>query len=242
MSRRHYFLAPAAFVLAGCGANVIAFEGGGGDDPTLGSIRMLSDFEPGHDLLLSRNAAWDGSWAISSDGSPGGVQQEFVQELVPSRPNPDGSSSGRAFRITSNGQQMKWGSSWYATLRNDRAVDVSGFAGLVFWARSTSPDGTMVKVSFADQDAYNRVMPLEDQVCDILDDKADGHACADYYAAYIIPGTEWRRFVVPYASLKTLGWGVDHAFDPSRLFAILFSVAPGIAYDQWVDDIAFYAP
>jgi hypothetical protein len=201
-------------------------------------IDMLSDFE--HDSLgFNASAKWNGGWMFDGDKTPGARGTLKLQTLAPPRPNGDGSESAHACEFTANGQHLVWGAVWYAMLLINRPFDASGYTGITFWARSDGP-ATTIKLSLPDIASWANIVPTEGEVCD-LDDSSDmGRGCFDHYAVNVVPDGTWKHYDVPFAMLRTEGFGLAHPYDPSKLMAIMFSVPPEVACDGWIDDVAFY--
>jgi hypothetical protein len=228
---------------AGCGANAdpapgIPFAGSCDMPAPAGQacFDLLSDFET--TIRLSSGHSWDanGTWIADSDTSPTATSKPTgVQAVL----DPPRGASTHAFHITENGSHTQWGSVWYATLKGTYPVDLSGYTGLSFWARSDGPP-IAIKVALADYGSYptpgGGVMAL----CDITDNSVGGLGCYDDYSIRIYPDAVWRRYDIAFSSLTTGGWGLAHAFDPRRVYAIKLAVLPEIAYSEWMDDIGFY--
>jgi len=200
-------------------------------------LDMLIDFE--RNLNLSADPRWDGAFAASFDGSPNAVMTANAEELVPPRMNPDGTASPTALHAKADGNHTMWGTAWFAPLKNSTAVDLSDYTGISLWARSDGWPIQTIKFALADYASYPNPSDIT-PICDMNDNTVGGKGCYDDYSVKIYPDGEWRRYDIPFSQLTTGGWGLNHAFDPSRLYAIKFAMLPSIQYSEWIDDIALY--
>jgi hypothetical protein len=226
------------------------------------SFVMLADFEGISPLGVAQGSAdlnadprWNGSFVGGGDTSAGGTSSTIPDEfsagqaiLSPPHMNTDTMMlSTYGYHAHDNGEHTFWGTAWVANLRsNQYAVDLSSFSGLVLWAKSDGVPGTTIKIGLADVGSFPSPMDVNDinnpvAVCDAADNRPiGGLGCYDDYSAKIYPDGQWRRFDIPFASLTTGGWGLIHAFDPSKIYAIKFSMLALAKYDVWIDDIALY--
>jgi hypothetical protein len=232
-----------AFGGAGCGANTDPGPGTnfvGSCDMAMPAgqacFDLLSDFET--TVRLTSGQGWSAteSWVADSDTSPTATSKpKGVYAAI----DPPRGASTHGFHITEDGSHTQWGSVWYVTLNGSRAVDLSGYTGLSFWARSDGPP-IAVKVALSDYGSYptpaGGVLPL----CDITDNSVGGLGCYDDYSIRVYPDAVWRRYDIAFSSLTTGGWGLLHAFDPRRVYSLKFAVLPKIQYSEWMDDIGFY--
>jgi hypothetical protein len=217
------------------------------------AFAMLADFEMNDHL--NPNPLWgDGAFVGGGDTSVGGtspIPDKFSaakEDLSPPRVNPDTMMLSKAgYHVHDDGEHSFWGTAWVVNLRPTMtAVDLSSFSGLVLWAKSDGLPGTTIKIGISDLGSFPTPVDANDPnkpiaVCDVTDSRpVGGLGCYDDYSARIYPDGQWRRFDIPFASLTTGGWGLIHAFDPSKLYAIKFSVLALVKYDVWIDDIAFY--
>ena len=213
---------------------------------------MLADFEIS--ASLNADPRWDGAFLGSADTSVGGtspIPDEFGagrEPLSPPYMNPDTMKLSTAgYHAHDNGEHTYWGTAWYVDLRNYRAVDLSSFSGLALWAKSDGVAGTPIKIGLSDRGSYPNPVDVGDvnnpvPVCDMTDSRpVGGLGCYDDYSAKIYPDGQWRKFDLPFSSLTTGGWGLVHAFDPSKIYAIKFSVLASTKYDVWIDDMALYS-
>jgi hypothetical protein len=226
---------------AGCGANTDPSPGtkfaGSCDMPVPAGqacFDVLSDFELNLGLTFGHGWAGGGSWAGDADASNPPKPKPIQAALDPPR-----GTSAHAFHITEDGSHTQWGSVWYAILNSMQAVDLSGYTGLSFWAKSDGPP-IAIKVALADYGSYPDTRGGVPPLCDVTDNSVGGLGCYDDYSIRIYPDAVWRRYDIAFSSLTTGGWGLLHAFDPRRVYSIKFAVLPKIAYSEWMDDIGFY--
>jgi endoglucanase len=105
--------------------------------------------------------------------------------------------------------------------------DASKFDGLAFFAKAGEGSTSSVRM----------------KVPDVNTDK-DGKVCTECYndfGADLTLTSAWKRYVVPFATMKQLsGWGAPHpdGIDKTKLYGVQWQVAsPGAAYDIWVDEV-----
>ena len=225
---------------AGCGANTTP-----GADFTFAQFDMLCDFE--HGLNLNTNPKWNGSFIPSSDKSDGAVFTIKVNPLMPTRFNPDDQAqSANAMQALADGKNTLWGTAWLAYFQSNMGpVDLSEYTGITMWARADVAPGQpvpTVKVALADYGSFPGATDPTTKLpfCDMNDNTVGGKGCFDDYALNIFPDSTWRRYDIPFSQLTNGGWGLLHAFDPARLYALKFGMLPSLIYSIWIDDIALY--
>jgi hypothetical protein len=204
---------------------------------------MLADFEtsfrvtPGH--------VWDpnANWSADADISP---TAKSKAQPVSAPIDPPRGASTHAFYLAEDGSHTQWGTVWLVLLDSKRAVDLSAYTGLSFWARSDGPP-IPIKVAVADYGSFPDPGPTATDdpktfkpLCDMTDNSVGGLGCYDDYSVKVYPDSVWRRYDIPFSSLTTGGWGLLHSFDPRRTYALKFSVLPEVKYSEWMDDIGFY--
>jgi hypothetical protein len=209
----------------GPGAGGVGGHAGGG----ITGFDVLADFEEG--FMFNRNPLWDGAFASDADASGPSPPQTYLTALVPPRANlpPVATMSTSAVRMSELGNHTQWGTVLYADLKSTHdAVDLGSYAGISLWARSTGPAGVVVKVAVVDYGSYPQVNTAQyPQPCDPFDTTMGSRSCYDDYAVKIFPDASWRRYDIPFSSLATEGWGLAHAFDPSRIYRVKLSMPPG---------------
>jgi hypothetical protein len=219
-----------AGALSGCESSVVQFEA---DPPPL-ALDMLSDFEPANGLNFNPSDKWFGAWQVAQDGTPNGMVNEEIVELVPARTTFHGIESTQGVRVTCNGQQAAWGAMWYAFSIEGRALHEAAYDGVTFWARV---DGSSGRVSVAIDELESFPSPVnEHRMCD-SPDGFGGQGCSDANRVSLYPDDLWRRYDLP---LWGGGWGAL-SIDASKHYAIKIFARPGVSYSVWFDDIAFYA-
>jgi hypothetical protein len=69
---------------------------------------------------------------------------------------------------------------------------------------------------------------------------ADG--CSDSFGTEVMLRTDWPPYVISFDSLVQTGFGYrpPAGFDKANVIAVNFMNKEGAAFDQWIDDIAFY--
>src|SRR6185369_6203302 len=101
-------------------------DGGTSGGPPITKLDMVSDFEAGN-AAFNKSFKWAGQWLTSADTSEAGKMVGRTEMLDPPRPNTNGSMSTEAYHVTENGQHLIWGSTWYAELSNQKAMDASTY-------------------------------------------------------------------------------------------------------------------
>jgi len=221
---------------AGCGDNNEA-----GGVITFAKFDMLADFEGS--LSLNMSDRWNGAFIPSADKSDMAVQIVEQKELPPALINPSLPESKAALHATDDGKHTMWGTAWLAVFQSNKsAVDFSEYTGITLWARSDGLPVPTIKVAIADWGSYSDTIDpnTKKAYCDMNDSTVGGRGCYDDYSLKIYPDGAWRRYDIPFSQLTTGGYGLLHAFDPKRLYALKFAMLPAVAYSVWIDDIALY--
>ena len=250
---------------AGCSSGGAAGEGGaGGLGPGMPPAKvdpmdLISDFEEGRALVLPLGTpARGGSWYSYNDGAGTCLQSPAhgtVYYASTSSVPPPGVSRGRALHASWNACST-WGAGVGADF--NRAVpdagatttaprvpyDLSGYAGISFWAMAMPGNSTMVRAKV--------VMRISTQIEDggACDESILGvDKCGDEWGeAFSLPGDgSWKQVMIrfsdaAFAQEKGLNgaiWGQPFPWNPADVLGIQFqSVAAGGLYDFWIDDVS----
>jgi hypothetical protein len=210
----------------------------GGDEPrsvglcsTGADLELLDHMEDGDgaiELIAQRGGVWF-SFNDETEGSqlPQSDDETFVMsELVPPR-------SGSHYAARSHGGGFSvWGAGIGFELYNQKAYDLSRYAGITFWARR-APD-TASALRFAVTDAATT--PRGGQCREYV----DYSTCSDHFGVDLSLGTAFRRYSFSWQELTQEGWGEPHpdSIDTSRVYGVRFQTDPIEEFDFWIDDIA----
>ncbi len=206
------------------------------------TVDVLADFEITSGFNPDPKSRWNGNFIADADATPMisaelGLHQGKAA-IVPARKNPDGTESTAAFHVSDGGLHSGWGSATVAYLTSSKkAVDLSEYTGMSVWMKSDGMAGMTVKVGIADFHSFPDAIPPG---CDVKDQSVGGPGCYDDFSVKLYPDGTWRRYDIAFSQLTTGGWGYPHAFDPTRLYEVKFSILPNVKYDIWFDDISFY--
>jgi hypothetical protein len=145
-----------------------------------------------------------GNWFVSSNGS---VRDARIESIDPPR-----DASHKACRVKSieNGSTAEL----WAQLDHPagRPVDLSGYAGIAFWARLAGGEGNLVVA---------------------IDNRGGGGYLQNNGSplpSRMLTATEqWQQFLVPFD---------DFAFEPTAVVSIDFVAGGGEPFDLWIDDLA----
>jgi hypothetical protein len=201
-------------------------------DPTA----LIDDMEDGNPLIAvvgERN----GSWWVSSDGTPGTITPVADEAPAPERILGKHCDSELAMRITGQGF-TGWGANLSASFRyvaGLEPIDASAFRGVMFWARIGETHNSPVRVQF--QDANTQP---EGGLCDPTPGSSD--ECYNGWGTQVAPiGTEWRLYKLDFSRMtqRDFGHRAD-AMDTSALYDIEWGVDQGTVFDLWIDDVWFY--
>lgn len=188
-------------------------------------VELIDDMEDGDgtiDMTAQRGGVWF-SFNDKSEGSqlPAADAEIFaMSELLPAR-----SGSHYAARSSGGGFTV-WGAGIGFELYNQRAYDLSRYAGLTFWARR-GPD-TASALRFAVTDSATA--PRGGQC----------HKCSDYFGVDLSLGTVFRRYSFTWQELTQERWGDPQpdALNAAEAYGIRFQADPLEDFDFWIDDIA----
>lgn len=253
-------LATAALALApvaGCSKSGATTDGS--PDMADKSPDLISDFEEGRALVLPLGSpARSGFWYAYNDAAGTCLQSPAHGDVYyPSTAavTPAGPSGGRALHASWNACST-WGAGVGADF--NRAVpdagatttaprvpyDLSGYAGISFWAMAMPGNSTMVRAKV--------VMRISTQIEDggACDESILGvDKCGDEWGeAFSLPGDgSWKQVMIrfsdaAFAQEKGLNgaiWGQPFPWNPADVLGIQFqSVAAGGLYDFWIDDVS----
>ena len=226
-----FTLFSSAFALGcddGAGAPSGTAGAGGG---SVGSASLVDDMEDG-DGSIPETDGRVGAWYSYNDGTgmqtPADGTDMTMTAIQPAR----GSS---AFAASSNGSGFTdWGAGFGFDLKNEGVTrltyDASRFTGLSFWAKAGPGSTTQMRFTIADEDTSP-----DGGIC-----QAALMECDDHFGQNVALTEEWQNFTYRFSDLKQDGFGKPFpAFKPDKIYGLQFEAGTSVAFDFWIDDIAF---
>lgn len=218
------------------GLTELCAEYEGPDDPDA----LVDDLEDGDGQIAplgGRVASW---WVVSDETESATLQPPANAAPEPELLPRERCGSRYAMRLTGEGF-TGWGATLVAGMDYDDAsqsiqpVDLSGYEGLMFWARVGELHNSSVRVQFQDSntDALGGVCNPEPSSPD---------ECYNGWGTAILPlDTEWRLYRIPFRNLGQRDFGYRaESFVPSTVYNIEWNLDPNSVFDLWVDDLWFY--
>jgi hypothetical protein len=211
-------------------------SGGGGGHLGLcksgADVELIDDMEDG-DGTIHMTAQRGGVWFSFNDKTTGSQQLPASDDetFVMSEIDPPRSASRFAARTHGAGF-TEWGAGIGFEIYNQKAYDLSGYAGITFWARrapATTPD-----VRFAVTDSATTPRGGQCQVY------VDYSTCSDYFGVDLSLGTTFERYSFTWSELAQVGWGEPHpdAVNAAEIYGVRFQTDTSGDFDFWIDDIA----
>ena len=192
---------------------------------------MIDDMEDG-DEVICKSTNRDGNWFRYGYGASTNLEPapgKFTQTQIPGGRG----SSHYAARLKGSG---------YDVAAMGFTFDVEGLAvvpynvgmteGIKFWMRSSAA------VSVNSVTPETLAADLSGGAC------VDTNNCGNFFASRITtPNPDaWVEYFVPFSSLAQLAGGGSATWSRSRVLGFNFIVEnPSVAFEVWVDDIAFFA-
>ncbi len=208
-------------------------EGGVSGAPAQVAENVIDDFEDADQGILEQQGR-RGSWYVVNDGR-GTQSPPMNQPLLPTLLEEPRASSLRAVR-TFGGPFAAWGALIGTDLSTGptgaATYDLSAYRGVRVWLRSgSSPTaaGAAARVRLN--------LPTRE-----TNPGGGCSECNDHFGLDITLTTSWRQVVVPFASLRQVGFGrplVQRA-DLSSVTGIQFLFGRNVTFDLWVDDLELY--
>jgi len=121
------------------------------------------------------------------------------------------------------------------TQNNCEGTDLSGWEGIVLWARIGPGSQASIKVRVAD-----RLTDDKGCVCNPNTNQNDASDGCDKWGRFITLDGTFRAYRVPFTDLQQGGWGAaSPGLDTGNIFSMAVEYGRG-AWDLWLDDIGFY--
>lgn len=191
-------------------------------------IDQMEDRDGAIDMVERRG----GVWFAFNDKSAGeqfpstDAETFSMSALEPAR-------AGSRFAARSYGGGFTdWGAGIGFELFNQKAYDLSRYAGVSFWARRAPDTASALRFAVTDSATTPRGGKCTDFV--------DYSTCSDYFGVDLSLSTAFRRYSFSWQELAQEGWGEPHpdAIATSEVYGIRFQADPVEAFDFWIDDIA----
>jgi len=205
---------------------------GGGWSPCTPEL-MIDDMEDGNDRNCP-NQDRDGEWWSSTGTLTGSIDPPKVGEF-PAYPLASDARvrSNYGMRLAGTGfghEDADWASIGFNLIDN-ATYDLTPYQGLAFYAKSKA-GGLTLHVEFA---------------TDTTTASSDGGACEsdcnDHWAKSVTLDGSWHEFMVPFASLKQEGWGVQPKdLEHTRFvyFGFLGTDGGAETFEFLIDDVRLY--
>jgi hypothetical protein len=226
---------------------------------------VVSDFElpamPGicskatSSICYANVGAWypydDGSIVVPGDagglpesGPPPGLE---ILELAPrdalvtydaAKP------STTAMRIYGGPYTGSYGSGLSHSFIDGGVMSIVDYSGIVFWAKRGSAGTTVMHLTMTTLDDTGKGQ-LPDGSAPICDDSAPAAKnvrCSDGFGVDVVLHEEWLPYVVYFSDLKQQGYGYKPpgGFHKSNATGINIGNKQGVAFDEYIDDIALF--
>jgi hypothetical protein len=257
---------------AGAGGNGASGGSGAGAGPggTTGSAgssgiagldpdNLIANFEDAAAVVtMSGSPVRNGGWYPYNDGSSTCVQSPVSSGTYPTAvpPSFDGTPNNtRALHAVWTGCST-WGAGVGASLNwpvidggtysgPQVPYDLTGYAGVTFWAMSSTTADNKLRVKF----------PMTDDTkiadggnCDESDPTIGAGKCSDDFGMLFALPTNgsWQQIVVYFSDptrFKQEGWGHTFPWNPAHVTSIQFQsqgAETGQSYDFWLDDVYFF--
>lgn len=221
---------------AGTGGGPATGGAGPGTFVTIDALEELNDT-----IELSDG---QGYWYTYHDDSASGTiapdtQRNAAHQVAPTALATARADSTLAVHVTANNLFTVWGSGVGFDLNNKNVYDLSGYTGIVFWARAEAAVTMRLKVLTAEivlntEPGGECVQPAS---------PTPAQQCGNAYGYRVNLTTAWQEFRIPFASLtQESGWGQvpPAGFNPESALSVQLQAAKNVAWDVWLDDIRFY--
>jgi endoglucanase len=191
-------------------------------------IDQMEDGDGTIDMVEQRGGVWFAFNDKSTDSQFPSIDAETfsMSELTPAR-----AGSHRAARSHGGGFTV-WGAGIGFELYNQKAYDLSRYAGITFWARRAPGTASALRFAVTDSATAPRGGKCQDFV--------DYSTCSDYFGVDLSLSTAFRRYSFTWQELSQEGWGEPHpaSIETSEVYGVRFQADPIEDFDFWIDDIA----
>jgi hypothetical protein len=213
--------------------------GSGPTGPVLcGDAALIDNMEDDDAWVCPDLNRW-GAWYLSTDGSgtleiPAGGATEFTVSPI------DAGRPGSVYAARVKGTGYTGFGVWFGMQVYDGALnvpyDASGFSGIRFWAKGTSPVAVRVTIRTAattPTDSGGTCVPTGTELC-------GDHLGAEFTLLDLFADT-WMEHTIPFSSMAQAGYGVPAQLDLTKFMGVEFRLnyPNGAPFDVWIDDVAF---
>jgi hypothetical protein len=186
---------------------------------------LIDDLEDGNKYICPSGR--NGEWFVVGDGSSTDLMPPAGSSFTPTAINDDARGSSRhAARFAGSGF-TGWGVLMGLVLNRSNPYDASTVDGITFWMKNDAP----VFVELTTRDTLPEDLG---GTCMATD---EGRHCHKHFRYLIAPADGWKAVSRPFTAFLQ---ATIATWNPTQLVAIQFVVEGGVAFDVWVDDIAFY--
>lgn len=206
-------------------------DGGAASSPPGPGENVIDDFQDASPAILEHQGR-KGAWYVVNDGM--GTQTPRVdQPLVPSLLDPARGTSTRGAH-TFGGPFPTWGALVGTTLGTagdeGQEYDLRGHQGLRLWVRSGSASQYSAKMVRLNLPSPGTNVGGNCTVCN------------DHFGVDVPLTSEWTQVVVPFSSVKQIGYGRPALAGPelARVTSLQFYFKSNVVFDLWLDDIELY--
>lgn len=194
-------------------------------------VELIDDMEDG-DGTIHMTAERGGVWFSFNDKTAGSQLPASDDEtFVMSELDPPRAASRFAAR-THGGGFTEWGAGIGFEIYNQKAYDLSGYAGITFWARRAPDTAPNIRFAVTDSATTPRGGQCQQYV--------DYSTCSDYFGADISLSTTFERYSFTWSELEQVGWGEPQpdSVNASEIYGVRFQTDTSGDFDFWIDDVA----
>lgn len=234
MNRRGCFLACVVALLGpvGCipegGAVTGASAANSADGKSCPADGVIDDGEDDNNQIAP-NKGRSGYWYTFADKAGTSVEPAAGGTFAMARGGANGSAQAAHVSGKIGGGKIVYAGMGFNFVDPKGAYNAGAYRGISFWAKVGAGGATKVRLKVPGGDT-----------------DPDGKVCTDCFndfGADLELTTTWTKYTVVFSAMSQLGgWGAPHpaALDPGKLYGVQWQInAPGVAYDLWVDDVAF---
>ncbi len=200
-------------------------------DPGPCSTAVIDDMEGG-EAGIKKICGRSGYWYTYNDGTSGGTQTPAPGASCVPADIPGGRAGSTKAQHTTGSGISTWGAGLAFDLANaggtssKTTYDASKYSGITFFAKASATLSLRVNLPTKGTDPLGGICTPSSK-------------CSDHNGSTISVGTSWAPVTLLFKDMKQLGWGMPATFDPKTVYAVQFQVDKGVAFDFWIDDIAF---
>jgi hypothetical protein len=214
------------------------------DGLRVGACRDGADIEPvdfmeDGDATIELTQGRAGNWFSFNDRTTMATQwpQTDAEVFTMTALRPPRGESQRAAWTEGKGFE-DWGAGIGFELKSQKPYDLSGYAGVTFWARQG--EGHRAPVRFAVTDPLNAPRGGHCQP-----EQPKNPPCDNYFGAELDLDTEFRSYRYEWSQLAQEPWGytLTQTLDPAAIYGFRFQLikyegVPLMAFDFTIDDVA----